>query len=146
MSTIILLSTVVGNLILCLLLLVRGWAARLRWLTMMTGLAVILDFLFHFIHDFSHHLYAPLRIFVIYWLSSILYGLVIFEAWRAKIEWLEWLMSVQFLMGVVALFAHQHGDKVAVYRIEIFNCWLNLFGIIWCIVKFRGEPRYEPRT
>lgn len=143
-ADVLVISTIAGNASLCLLLLWRGWSGRLGWFTFMTGLAGVMDCLFHFIHDFSHYLYAPLRIFVVYWMFNVLTALVVYEAWRVRVRWLEWLFSVQLFVSLIALFAHQHGDKATVYWIEMFYVYLNLCGILWCIMKFKGEPRYEP--
>lgn len=90
-------------------------------------------------------MYVPLRIFTIYWLFNILMALVVFEAWRVGVRWLEWLVSVQLMMSLVALFAHRHGDAWTVYYLEIANIIFNLLSIWFCIFKLKGEPRYEPR-
>lgn len=138
--------TPVSNVGLCFLLVFRGWSGRLQWMTLWTALAVAADALFWSLHATHHSLYAPLRIFAQYWLFNILMGLVIFEAWRVGVKWLEYLVGIQLAMSFVALYAHLHGDRWAVYYIECFNVTFNLLGIWYCAYRFRGENRYEPRT
>lgn len=144
MNDLIVAITIISNVFLCLLLLYRGWSGRLQWFTLTTGLAVLLDALFYFIHGLAHSLYAPLRIFVVYWLFLILFALCSWEAHRVGVKWLEYLMLIQVGVAVVALVAHLHGDAYAVYRIEMGVVYLNLGGILLSIWKLRGAPRYEP--
>ncbi len=144
MIGIILLSTIVCNGILVTVLLFRGWSGRLQWFTLTTILAVIVDCLFHFIHGFAHQWAAPMRIFVQYWLFPLLFLRCAWEAHRVRISWLEYLLLIQVGLAAVACAAHLHGDKWTIYRIEIFNIYFNIAGILSSIFRLRGEPRYEP--
>ena len=136
--------TMIGNTILVLLLVWRGWSARLQWLTITSLLAVAADFIWFFLNTISAWLYDESRIIVVYWFFQVLFGLIVFEAWKANVKGLERLFVVQFSSSLICLFAHQHGYTHAVYQMENCNTVLNLLGIIWCIFRFRGEPRYEP--
>lgn len=142
-ADVLVISTIAGNASLCLLLLWRGWAGRLGWFTFMTGLAVLVEAAGQYIHGFYHHMYGPLRILLIYWLFNVLLALCIFEAYRVRVKWLEWLLSIQLLVSIVALFEHQHGDPIGVYYSEMVNCWLNIGGIALCLYRFRGEASYN---
>ncbi len=145
MADIIVGSTIIGNVIIVLLMLYRGWVGRLSWFTSMTALAVLIDCLFYFIHGFDHSLYAPLRTFIVYWLFPILMCFCVFEAALIGLKWLEYLMLIQVALAAVSLFAHLHADKITIYQLEWFMIYANLAGIVLCILKFRGECNYEPR-
>ncbi len=142
MTDIIVAFGIIGNIIIVLLMLYRGWAGRLQWFAIMTALAVLVDCLCYFIHGFDHQLYAPLRVFMLYWLFPILEAVCAWEAHWVGIRWLEKLMLVQVGLAVIALLAHLHGDSMTVYRLEMFIIYVNLAGIIWCISKFRKEANY----
>lgn len=142
MAEIIVFLGILGNLILCLLLVWRGWSGRLQLFTIMTGLAVLVDVVFNYIHGFAHSLYGPARIFMIYWLFPIFEGLCAWEAFRVGLTWLENLLLIQVGLAVVALAAHLHGDLLTIYRIEIFNCYFDIFGVTYCILRLKGEPTY----
>jgi hypothetical protein len=142
MAEIIVSSTIIGNLILMWLLIWQGWSGRLQWFTVMTALAVLVDCLCYFIHGFQHALYAPVRIFVIYLMFPLLEAVCAFEAWRVGFKWLEWLMLIQVGLAIITLLAHLHGDSRTVYELEIYATYVNLAGIIVCILMFRNEANY----
>lgn len=134
--------TMSGNTALCLLLIWRGWSGRLQFFTLLTGLAVAVDFAFYFIHGLAHWLYAPLRICVQYWLFPVLYIFAAWEAWKVKVGWLEYLLLIQVAMAVVAGLSHINGDKWTVYYLEMSMVYVNLFGIIYSIYRFSDEVDY----
>jgi hypothetical protein len=136
------LSTIAGNTILCLLLVGRGWAGRLQCFTILTGLAVAVDASFYFIHGFAHWMYGPLRIATCYWLFPILEAFAAWEAWRVSVKWLEYLLLVQVGLAIVGGAAHLHGDPWGVYYLEMFAIWFNLLGIIYSIYRFSKEVDY----
>lgn len=144
MFDILVASAILGNLILCWLLVWRGWVGRLPWFTLMTGAAVLVDVSFSYIHGVAHGLYAPLRIFIIYWLFPLWEIVCAWEAWRVGLKWLEYLMLIQVGLAVVACAAHLHGDIWTVYYLECFNVMFNLLGIWYCCFRFSQEPRYDP--
>ena len=102
MAEIIVAMTIISNAILCLVLLYRGWSGRLQWFTVMTCLAVVVDFLFYFIHTLSHWLYSPARIAVQYWMFPVLMLFCAWEAARIGMKWLEYLMLLQLAPAVCA--------------------------------------------
>jgi hypothetical protein len=143
MTAILVASAIIGNLILVWLLIWHGWIGRLQWLSITTGLAVLVDCLAYFIHGFDHKLYEPLRVFVIYWMFPILELLCAWEAAWVGFKWLEWLMLVQVGLAVIGGLAHLHGDPWPIYRLEIFADWVDVAGIMLCVWMFRGEANYE---
>ena len=144
MADIITALGIIGNVIIVLLMLYRGWTGRLQWFAMMTALAVLVDCLYWFIHGFDHMLAIPIRLFVQYWMFPVLMLGCAFEAWRIRMKWLEYFLLIRVGLAVVAAAAHLHGDKWTIYRIEMFVIYYELAGMLLCIWKFRGEPRYEP--
>jgi hypothetical protein len=134
---------IIGNVIIVHLMLYRGWTGRLPWFAITSALAVLVDCLCYFIHGFEHSLYAPVRVFVIYWMFPLLFCRCAWEAWRVGVKWLEYLMLIQVGIAAVALFAHLHGDQHTVYEVEWFAIYVDLAGILLCIWKFRKEANYE---
>ncbi len=145
MRDIIVAITILGNVILVGALIKNHWLLRTKWLVITSSLAIFADICFQYIHIIAHWLYAPARLVTIYWGFNILFALIAFEAFRWRMKWLEYLFLVQLSISLTALFAHGHGDKHTVDQLEWFTIWMNLAGIVFCIWKFKGELRYDPR-
>jgi hypothetical protein len=143
MDDIIVVTTIIGNIIIALLMVWRGWAGRLQWFTLTTILAVAVDALFYWVHGFAHSIYGPSRVFLVYWAFPLLETVCIWEAYCVKVKWLEYLLLIQVGLAVIGLFTHLHGDVWTIYYIEMFTVYFNLLAMIYVIIRFSKEVNYE---
>ena len=142
MAEIITAFGIIGNVIIVLLMLYKGWTGRLQWFAMMSALAVLVDCLYYFVHGFDHQMSSVLRVFVQYWLFPLFMVACAIEAWRVRIYWLEYFLLIRVGLAVIAGAAHLHGDPWAIYRIEMFVIYYELAGMLLTIWMFRKEADY----
>jgi hypothetical protein len=135
--------TLIGNIILSLVMLWRGYWVRYGWLLTWAILSVLADVFIQNIHSQHHSLYAGL-LDLTYWLFIILKILVFFESWLLKNGRVFIPILFQSGMDLIAHVVHQTDFRWTYWYMECGLRFTNLLIIYWFILLFKEEPKHEP--